>query len=124
MDKARRKHGRNEHSTGWYKVPFQELMGPNLDKKCSAFYGARRYTTVFTIAGHLYLYRLRQIQSTASHHFCLRSCLMSSSDIRLNLSSVFFQVFLHETCTHFSSAPCVPHVSPVSPFSRKEEKCI
>jgi hypothetical protein len=124
MDKARRKHWRNEHSTGWCKVSFQELIGRNLDKKCTAFYGARRYTTVFTAAGHLYLYRLRQIQSTTSHPICLRSCLMLSSDIRLNLSSGFFQVFPHKTCTHFSSASCVPHVSPISPFSRKDDKCI
>jgi hypothetical protein len=44
MDKACRRHWRNMNSTGWCKVPFQELIGPHLDKK----FTARRSTTVFT----------------------------------------------------------------------------
>jgi hypothetical protein len=53
-----------------------------LVKKFSAFYGARRFITVFTTVRHWSVFWARCIQSTLYHSVSLRSILMLSSHLR------------------------------------------
>jgi hypothetical protein len=56
-------------------------------KKFSAFYGTRRFITVFTRALHWSLSWARSIQFTPSHYIYLRSILILSTHLRLGLPS-------------------------------------
>jgi len=45
------------------RVPLEKLIGSELVKKLSAFYGTRRFITAFTSARHLSLFSASLIQS-------------------------------------------------------------
>jgi hypothetical protein len=68
----------------------QKLIVTQLVKKFPAFYGTRRFITVFTRTRHWSLSWARWIQSTPSHTVSLRSILMLTSYLRLCLPSGLF----------------------------------
>jgi len=55
------------HHTQWRRVLLEKLTGSKLVKKCSAFYGNRRFITAFTSACHLSLSSASSIQSISPH---------------------------------------------------------
>jgi hypothetical protein len=67
------------------KPPVAQLL-----MKLTAFYGNRRFTTVFTRALHWSLSLARRIQSISPHPIPLRSILILSSQLRLGLRSGLF----------------------------------
>jgi hypothetical protein len=76
------------HSQSWAlleKPPVVQLL-----KNFSAFYGTRRFSTVFTRALHWFLSRARSIHSVTSHPISLRYILILSSRLRLGLHSCLF----------------------------------
>jgi hypothetical protein len=74
-------------------------------KKFPAFYGTRRFITVFTRAFHWSLSWARSIQSIPSHPNSLRSILILSTHLRLSHQ--------YPTCSplvpHSCYMPCPPH---------------
>jgi hypothetical protein len=71
------------HSWSWTllnKLPIVQLL-----KNFTAFYGTRKFITVFTRALHLSLSWARPIQSIPSHPISLRSILILSTYLRLGL---------------------------------------
>jgi hypothetical protein len=75
--------------TPWTRVLPEKLKRPKLPKKFPAFYGTRRFITVFTRARHLSLSWARLIQSMPSHPASRRSILILSSHLRLGLPSAY-----------------------------------
>jgi hypothetical protein len=76
------------HSWNWTlleKSPIVQLL-----KKFPAFYGTRRFITVFTRALHWFLCRARLIQSIPPHPISLRSILILSTHLRLGRPSGLF----------------------------------
>jgi hypothetical protein len=67
------------------KPPVAQLL-----KNFPAFYGTRRFITVFTRALHWSLSRARWIQSIPPYAISLRSILISRSHLRLGLTSYLF----------------------------------
>jgi hypothetical protein len=63
-------------------------------KNFPAFYGTRRFITVFTRALHWSLSWPRSIQSIPSHPISLRSTLMLSTNLSLGLPSGLFTSFV------------------------------
>jgi hypothetical protein len=80
-------------------------------EKLPTSYGTRRVITVFTRARHWSLF---WIQSTSSHPITLSYILISTSDLRLGLSSGNFpSVFQPTYCMDFSSIPCLLRAPPI-----------
>jgi hypothetical protein len=76
------------HSWSWSlleKLPIVQLL-----KNFPAFYGTRRFVTVFTRALHWSLSWARSIQSIPVHPISLRSILILSTHLRLGLPSGLF----------------------------------
>jgi hypothetical protein len=71
-------------------------MVAQLVKKFPAFYGTRRFMTVFTRARHWSLSWVRWIQSTPSHLISLRLILILSSHLGVRLPSVLFRQVFHQ----------------------------
>jgi hypothetical protein len=67
-----------------------EIIASQLVKKSPAFYGTRKFITVFAKAHHWPLSWARIIQSTISQLTCPRSILILSSHLRLDLPSGLF----------------------------------
>ena len=72
------------------RVLIEKLTGSQLVKKFSAFYGTRRFITVFTSARHLSLSWASPIQSMPPHPTSWRSILLLSCHLRLGLPRVLF----------------------------------
>ena len=68
-------------------VRLEKLTASQLVKKFPAFYGTRRFITVFTSARHLSLSWPSSIQSIPPHPTSWRSILILSSHLRLGLPS-------------------------------------
>ena len=84
--------------TPWSRVLLEKLTGLQLVKKFPAFYGTRRFITVFTIARHLYLSWAILIQSMPPHPTSWRSILIVYSHLCLVLPSrLFHSGFLTKT---------------------------
>jgi hypothetical protein len=93
----------------------------HLVMKFRAFYGTRRFITVFTTARHWSLSWARCTQSTPSHPISLRSILILSSHLRPGLPcSSSLQVFQPKYFMHFSSLPCVLHLLDLTTLIRKK----
>jgi len=83
-----------KYITPWSRVPVEKIIVTHLVKKFPAFYGTRKFITVFTTARQWSLSRARWIQSTLFHTISLRSILMLSSHLRIGLpSGLFLQCF-------------------------------
>jgi hypothetical protein len=74
----------------WNGVLPEKLTGPHLLKKFPAFYGTRRFITVFTRVRHLCLSWARSFLSIASYLTSWRSILITSSLLHLGLPSGLF----------------------------------
>ena len=74
--------------TPWSRALLEKLTGFHLVKKFPAFYGTRRFITVFTSARHLSLSWTCSIQSILQHYTSWRSILILSSHLRLDLPSI------------------------------------
>jgi hypothetical protein len=72
------------------RVLLERLRVTQLVKKFPAFYGNRRFITVFTRARLSLLSRVRWIQSTNSHPIFLRSTIILSSRFRLDIQCGLF----------------------------------
>ena len=73
-----------------YSRVTEKLTSFQLVKKFLAFYGIRKFITVFTSACHLSLSRARSIQSIPPNPCSWRSILILSFHLRLVLPSGFF----------------------------------
>ena len=82
-------------STPWSRYLLEKLTASQLVKKLPAFYGTRRFTTVFTSARHLSLSRASSIQSISPYPTSWRSMLILSSHLRLGLPSGLFPSGYH-----------------------------
>jgi hypothetical protein len=98
--------------TPWGGVPFETIIVSHLVSKIFAFYGTRRFITVFTRPRLWSLSWAGTIHSTPSHPISVRSILMLSSHLRLGLENgVYLSGFtIHILC--FPSLPCVLHARP------------
>jgi len=77
-----------------------------LGRKFSAFYGTRRFITVFTRVHHWSLSFSRSVHSTSSHPVSLRSTQILSSNLCLDLSSgIFLSGFPTRTLFEFLISP-------------------
>jgi hypothetical protein len=76
------------YSWNWAVLEEPPIVQPL--KNFPAFYGTRRFNTVFTRALHWCLSWAISIQSTSSHHISLRFILILSTHLLLGLSSGFF----------------------------------
>jgi hypothetical protein len=76
------------HSWSWALL--ENLSIVQLLKNFPAFYGTRRFITVFTRALHWSLFWARSIQSIPYHPISLRSILKLSTYLRLGLPSGLF----------------------------------
>jgi hypothetical protein len=77
--------GNRKKLTPWSAVLLQKLTVTQLVEKFSAFYGTRRFISLFTRSHHCFLSWARWIQSTTSHTISLRSILIISFHLRLGL---------------------------------------
>ena len=97
--------------TPWSTVLHEKLTVSRLVKKFLAFYGTRRFITVFIRTRHLSLSWARSIQSMPPQPISWRSISILSS----HLSLVSFPQFSSlKLCIHFSSPPirstCAAHL--------------
>jgi hypothetical protein len=84
-------------------------------KNFPAFYGTRRFITVFTRALHWSLSCARSIQYIPSHPISLRSILILSTHLRLGLQSCLFPSGFSTKILNASSSPSILlHVLPIS----------
>jgi hypothetical protein len=93
--------------TPWSRVIPNQLMVTQILKKFSAFYGTRRFITVFTTARHCSLFLARWIQSTPSYSIFLRSILILSSYL---LPSGFPTKILYAFLVSPMPATCLAHL--------------
>jgi hypothetical protein len=96
--------------------PSWEAPVVQLPKNLPAFYGTRRFITVFTRALHWSLFWARSIQSIPPHPISLRSTLILSTHLRLGPPSGLFSFWLppeYPMCIplrpHSSYVPCQSH---------------
>jgi hypothetical protein len=76
--------------TPWCRVLLEKLIGLQLVKKFSAFYGTRWFITALTTVRHLSLSRASPIQSIYTHNTSWRFILILSAHLRLGLPSGLF----------------------------------
>jgi hypothetical protein len=96
--------------TPWIIILLEKLIVAQSGKKFLAFYGTRRFITVFTTAHHKSLSWARCIQSTPFHPIFLRYILILSSHLQLDLPSCFFRYFSFPRsfqCIHSILRRCV-----------------
>ena len=76
--------------TPWRRVLFEKTARFQLVKKFPAFYGTRRFITIFTRARHLSLFSARSIQSMPSIPLLEKSFSILSFHLRRGLPSGLF----------------------------------
>jgi hypothetical protein len=90
--------------TPWSRVLLEKPTVIHLLKNFPAFYGNRRFITVFTRARNSSLSWVRWIHSIPPHCISLRSILILFSYLRLGIpNSPFLLAFPPKTCVHSSS---------------------
>jgi hypothetical protein len=103
----------NAHSWSWAlleKPPIVQLL-----KNFSAFYGTRKFITVFTRALHWSLSWAKSIQFIPSHPISLRFILILFTHPRLGLPSGLFPSgfpsisYMHSSSPHSCHVPCLSH---------------
>jgi len=90
----------------WSRVFLEKLTGFQLVKEFPAFYGTRRFITVFTSARHLSLSWASSIQPIPPHPTSWRTILILSSYLRLGLPCGLFPSGLP------TKTLCMPLLSP------------
>ena len=101
--------------TPWSRVLLVKLTGLHLVKKFPAFYGTRRFITIFTSARHLSLPSVSSIQSITPHPTFWRFILILSAHLRLGQPSLP-SGFFHKNPVYTSpllssiSATCPAHL--------------
>jgi hypothetical protein len=80
----------NELTHSWSRALLEKPPVVQLLKNFPAFYGPRRFITVFKRALHRSLFWARSIQSIQFHPISLRSILILSANLRLGLPSGLF----------------------------------
>ena len=84
-------------------------------RKFSAFYGTRKFLTLFITAHHYSQFWARSVHSTTSQPIYLTSIFILLSHLSLSIKICLFPSGLPpKTYMHLSSLPYVPHVPPVS----------
>jgi hypothetical protein len=92
------------------RVLLEKLIGLQLVKKFPAFYGTRRFITVFTSARHLSVSSVSSIQSIPPHSISWRLILILSSHLRRVSQVVCFpQVFPPKPCTKYYYGRCTTY---------------
>jgi len=112
--------------TPWTTVLLDKLIATQPVKKFPAFYGTRRFITVFTPARHWSLPWARCITSTPFQPTSLRSVLILSSHLRLDFpSGLFLLGFPTEIFYPFLSphACCLPRLSHPPWFDHRDNTC-
>jgi hypothetical protein len=94
--------------TPWSKGLLEKLIVCQLVKEFSAFYGTRRFITVFTRASLWTLSRTTWIHSKFPHPVSLRF-ILNYPPIYAYVFQVVCSGFPTKYCVHFSSPPCVLH---------------
>lgn len=90
-------------------------MVPKLVKIFPALYGTRQSIAVLTTPRHISLSRERLVLSAPSQPIYLRSALILSFHLHLDLPNCLFNsLFPSNTCMCLSSSPYVPHFLPIS----------
>ena len=99
--------------TPWNRVLREKLTVPQLVKKFLAFYGTRRFITVFTTSHHLSLSWTRPNQSMSPQPISWRSISILSSLLSLVSSPQFSSL---KFCIHLSPPPYLLHAPLISFF--------
>ena len=86
-------------------------------KKFPAFYGTRKFITVFTSARYLSLSWANSIQSPPSPTSWISILILSPIYVWVSPMASFPRVSPLETCAHLSPSPCAPRTPPTSFFS-------
>jgi hypothetical protein len=95
-------------------IPWKRVLLELIVKKFPAFYGTRRFITVFTTACNWSAFWARWLQSTTLHRISQSSIPLLSSNLRLGFSSALFPSgFPTRTVYH---VPCVWHAPPMSSY--------
>jgi hypothetical protein len=92
----------------WSRV-LENHVATRLVKKFPAFCGIWRYIIMFIVAHHWSLSWARWIQFAPSHPISLRSALILSSHLWVDLPSGFFPLGFVTKILYFPSLPCVLH---------------
>ena len=98
--------------TPWCRVLLEKLTGLQVVKKFPAFYGTRRFITVFTSFRYPSLSWASPIQYTYPQPTSWRSILILSTHLRLGLPSCLFSP--PGPYTPPSPPPYEPHAQPIS----------
>ena len=104
--------------TPWSRVLLEKLIGSQLVKKFTTFYGIRRFITAFTSARHLSLSWASSIQSIPSNPTSWRSILIFPPIYAWISQMVSFpQVSPPKPFIRLSSPSCAIHAPHISFFS-------
>ena len=101
----------------WSRILLENLLDFQLVKKFPVFDGMQIFFTVLIATCHLLLFSATLTHSTSCQPIYLRSVLILSSHLRLNIPTGFFNLgFLIRNLYAYLLCRHVPHVPPISSF--------